>query len=514
MGSDWQAISAVVPIAVILVLMILRGWPAARAALAGLAIAFPLAVFVFGFGVAGPELARQSTGVALEAGTTTATILWIIFPALCIFELLKRHDAFDTIKQALGSVTDDPRLLALLVAWFFALFLEGAAGFGTPVALAAPLLVSLGFPPVRAVTIVLIGHATGVSFGAVGTPIFAQVSMTGLAPLALAAQTALLHVALCIVLVGAVYWLAVPRDGQSGKPIAQAWAVPAAVLSFAVPFYGIAAFVGPELPTLLGALLGGGLFAGSLVLARRTQLLSGQSGGTAEGLDWFELSRSLLPYGVLIVLILVTRLVEPVRLLAGSIVWSWQLDNQFGGRFLPLSHPGTMLFLSFVLGGVVLGERGSGLARCGLSALRRLAPVVLALLGMLALARLMVHAGMVDGLAMLVADAAGSSWPVFAPMIGVLGTFVTGSATASNILFTEFQAETAGLLGLPVLMMVAAQCFGAAIGNMVCPHNVIAGAATVGLAGKEGDVLRRTTLIGVVYGIAGGGFVWLLVAGF
>jgi lactate permease len=139
--------------------------------------------------------------------------------------------------------------------------------------------------------------------------------------------------------------------------------------------------------------------------------------------------------------------------------------------------------------------------------------VVLALLGMLALARLMVHAGMVDALAMLVAEAAGPSWPVFAPMIGVLGTFVTGSATASNILFTDFQAETAGILGLPVLIMVAAQCFGAAIGNMVCPHNVIAGAATVGLEGKEGDVLRRTTLVGVVYGLAGGGLVWLLVAG-
>lgn len=161
----------------------------------------------------------------------------------------------------------------------------------------------------------------------------------------------------------------------------------------------------------------------------------------------------------------------------------------------------------------MLGERGIGLVRCASLALRRLMSVVLALLVMLALARLMVHAGMVDALAMLVAEAAGPSWPVFAPMIGVLGTFVTGSATASNILFTDFQAETADILGLPVLMMVAAQCFGAAIGNMVCPHNVIAGAATVGLEGKEGDVLRRTTLVGIIYGVAGGGLVWLLVAG-
>ncbi|WP_422028329.1 L-lactate permease [Pyruvatibacter mobilis] len=514
MGSDWHAVSAVTPIAVILVLMILRGWPAAQAALAGLAIALPLSIFVFGFGGEGDGIGMQFTGVVLEAGTTTTTILWIIFPALCIFELLRRHDAFDTIKQALGRVTDDPRLLALLVAWFFALFLEGAAGFGTPVALAAPLLVSLGFPPVRAVTIVLIGHATGVSFGAIGTPVFAQVSITNLPPLALAAQTALLHVVLCVVLAGAVYWLAVPGGRRNGALRPRVWPLPAAVLCFIVPFYGLAAFVGPELPTLLGAVIGGVLFAGGLALVRLSHPIAENAHGVAEGHGWLELSRSLLPYGVLISLILITRLVEPVRVLAGSVVWSWHLDDQFSGQVLPLSHPGTMLFLSFVIGGIVLGERGSGLVRCASLALRRLMSVVLALLGMLALARLMVHAGMVDALAMLVAEAAGPSWPVFAPMIGVLGTFVTGSATASNILFTDFQAETADILELPVLMMVAAQCFGAAIGNMVCPHNVIAGAATVGLEGKEGDVLRRTTLVGVVYGVAGGGLVWLLVAGF
>jgi lactate permease len=373
--------------------------------------------------------------------------------------------------------------------------------------------VSLGFPPVRAVTIVLIGHATGVSFGAIGTPVFAQVSITHLPPLALAAQTALLHVVLCVVLVGAVYWLAVPAGGQNGGGRARVWPIPAAALCFIVPFYGLATIVGPELPTLLGAVIGGVLFAGLLALVRLSHPIAKNAHGVAEGHGWLELSRSLLPYGVLISLILITRLVEPVRVLAGSVVWSWDLGDQFGGQVLPLSHPGTMLFLSFVIGGIVLGERGSGLVRCASLALRRLMSVVLALLGMLALARLMVHAGMVDALAMLVAEAAGPSWPVFAPMIGVLGTFVTGSATASNILFTDFQMETADILGLPVLMMVAAQCFGAAIGNMVCPHNVIAGAATVGLEGKEGDVLRRTTLVGVVYGVAGGGLVWLLVAG-
>jgi len=508
MSVGLQAAWAALPILLILFLMTIRGWAAATAAFAGLACAVPVAIVVFGFGGAGDGL-LASAGVAMEAGHTAAAILWIIFPALCIFELLSRHGAFDVLRQALGRLTEDPRLLAILVAWFFALFLEGSAGFGTPVALAAPLLVSLGFSAVRAVTIVLIGHATGVSFGAIGTPVFAQAALTGLAPVELAAQTALLHLVLCTALVGAVYWLAVPAGAGRDSAWRRAWVVPLAALCFALPFFVLAVRVGPEVPTLLGALIGGAAFAAVLWATRPAAVPDTDT--DAGAIDVSGLGRLLLPYGLLIVLILATRLIGPVQSVLQGVVWSWSMGEVYGGLFQPLYHPGTLLFISFAVGGMLMGDRPGDLVASGRQAALRLLPVVVALVGMLAVARLMVHAGMVDSLAAAVASAGGDGWPVLAPMIGVLGTFVTGSATASNILFTDFQAETAELLGLPLLLMVAAQCFGAAVGNMVCPHNVIAGAATVGLAHREGEVLRRTVLIGIGYGAAGGVLVWMLV---
>jgi lactate permease len=169
-----------------------------------------------------------------------------------------------------------------------------------------------------------------------------------------------------------------------------------------------------------------------------------------------------------------------------------------------------MLLAGFLLGGIIQGARGPELASAAARAARRLAPVVVALLAMLSLSRVMVHAGMSEVLASAAAGALGTAWPLLAPC--VLGTFITGSATASNILFTDFQQATARGLGLPVVNLVSGQGFGAAVGNIVCPHNIIAGGATVGAAGKEGEVLRRTAPACGLYATAGGLLVWLQIA--
>ena len=138
-------------------------------------------------------------------------------------------------------------------------------------------------------------------------------------------------------------------------------------------------------------------------------------------------------------------------------------------------------------------------------------PVLLALLAMLGLARLMVHAGMIEALAEAAEALRGGAWPLLAPATGALGTFVTGSATASNILLTDFQLATATALGLPALLLVAAQGFGAAVGNIICPHNIVAGGATVGLGGREsGEVLRRTLPACALYATLGGVLVFLV----
>ncbi|ESR23822.1 L-lactate permease [Lutibaculum baratangense] len=500
-----HALLALAPVLLILGLMVGLRWPAVHAGALGLALTLAVALFGFDYGGGSEGFAPAVGGALAEAVFVAATIAWIIFPALCIYELQLRGGAFDVLKAALLRITDDPRILVLLVAWFFGLFMEGAAGFGTPVALAAPLLVGLGFTPVSAVTLVMIGHAAGVSFGAVGTPILPQMAATGFSGLELSRATGLLHGLLGWILL--LFVFAVARRAAPRPASGAGWGVAGAAAGcFLVPYLSIAWFVGPELPTLGGALLGAVAFV-ALLHVGRADASAGPAAGTPA-----ELWRASLPYLVLLVLVLLTRLVPPLQAATRSVEWTWALEGGFAGSFQPLYHPGTMLFLGFVLGGLLQGRRAAELRAAAGAAAARLPLVLLALVAMLGIARLMVHAGMIGSLAEAAATMFGGAWPALAPSVGVLGTFVTGSATASNILLTDFQVATAERLGLDVLWLAAAQGFGAAVGNIVCPHNVIAGGATVGLQGREGEVLRRTAVACLAYALAGGALVLLIVA--
>lgn len=504
---------AALPIAVILLLMIGLRWSAARAGSVGLAVALLLAWFVYGLGTERmPELgwAASAAGAMAEAVFTAATILWIIFPALCIHELQTRTGGLDVLKQAMGRVAGDPRIMALLVAWFFVLFVEGAAGFGTSAALAAPFLVSAGFTRVAAVSIAMIGHAVGVSFGAVGTPVLPQLAASTYSPVEIAAATANYHVMLGWMMPAVVMWLATRvLPGGSGRPL-WTWSALAAI-SFLVPFYLLAHFVGPELPTLAGALLGAAIFI--MVLQRR----SGDSQNAVPVADTMAvkgrsgLLRAAAPYLVLIALVVITRLIPPVQEALRAVTISWQVAG-FGGNMQILYHPGTMLVLSFLIGAMVQKASLGDIGQTMLSVARKMLPVLIALIAMLGLSRIMVHAGMIDALALAAASSAGEFWPLFVPLIGALGTFVTGSATASNILFTGFQVAAAEQLGFSVLALIAAQGVGAAIGNITCPHNIVAASATVQLVGREGEVLRQTATIALIYILLAGLLAWLVFA--
>lgn len=497
------ALAALLPVLLILVLMVGLRWAAAPAGLAGLVTALAVATVGFGWtGAEGVGLGPSLAGIAAEASFTALTILWIVFPALWLHELQIASGATAMLRAALARLSADPRILALLIAWFFALFAEGAAGFGTPVALAAPILVALGFQPVQAVALALVGHAVGVSFGAVGTPLVPQIAATGLDPGALAATTALLHLALGWTMALFVHRLASERASSGAGP---GWALLAGAV-FLLPYGAIAVLVGPELPTLGGALLGGATFA--LVLRAR------MGPGSGAALDSRALRDAVLPYLALLGLILLTRLVPPVREALSGLTWTWSLSGTFSGQVQPLYHPGTLLLLGLLAGGLARGTPARQFRAAAAIAASRLPAVLLALVAMLALARLMVHAGMVEALAGGASAVLGPAWPLLAPAVGVLGTFVTGSATASNILLTDFQRATAEALGLPVLLMVAAQGFGAAVGNIVCPHNIVAGAATVGLAARQaGEVMRRTLPACALYAALGGAVALVFAAG-
>jgi lactate permease len=481
------AILAASPLAVILVGMGLLRQSAAVAGAAGLALAIVLSLTAFDLGAAAEGgRAGAAAGTLGEAVNSTATILWIILPALAIFEFQRAAGAIDRIRDTLAALTDNRRIQAILIAWFFGLFMEGAAGFGTPVALAAPLLVGLGYGPVRAVALALLGHAAGVSFGAVGAPVLAQVEVAELSGRTIAAATAGLHV-----LAGPILLLAMVRLAGDG-PLSRtdlAWSALAA-LCFFPPSLALAVLAGPELPTLGGALIGVTAFVAAL---RRRR-----PGGA---LDLRGLVPDLAPYLLILALVLVTRLVAPLQEALSGLALSWRLQDAYGGAFQPLYHPGTILFVGLFAGALLVGRRAL-VGPAIVAALRRLTPVAVALLVMLSLSRLMVHAGMIDALAE-VAAGTGPVWPLLAPLIGVLGTFITGSATASNILFTELQVSTAANLMLPPAALAAAQGFGAAIGNVIAPHNIIAGSASVGLVGREGDVLRYTAWPCIAYSAVG-----------
>ncbi|MDQ3364470.1 MAG: L-lactate permease [Myxococcota bacterium] len=500
-----SATLAALPIAGLLVLMLGLRWSSAAAGIASLVAALGIALTAFDYGAGALGRGRAVLGVFAEAGFSALSIAWILLPALAIYQLQRRTGALEVLQNAIRRVTHEPAIVALLIAWFFALFLEGAAGFGTPVALAAPFLVSAGFKPIQAVTLALIGHAAGVAFGAIGTPIQAQVTATGLDPRELA-RAAGIYVAVIGWVIPVAMMIVVRRGAEPGTGSGRGvwgWTAIAAAL-FAVPYYVVARWLGPELPTLAGGLLGG------LGFALLWQLQAGRPRDTAPAS--IATSRVIIaaaPYLLLIVLVLATRLIPPVRAALG-VRWTWTLFGQFEGTLQLLQHPGSLLLASLLLGAAVqrasLRTTGDALA----TALRQLGPVVLALVAVLALSRLMVHAGMIRSLAEAAARGAGPVWPVLAPFVGLLGSFVTGSATSSNILFTEFQAATAAQADLAIPRTLGAQSFGAATGNMIAPMNVVAGAATVGLVGREGEILRTTLAICLGYTLLGGLLTWWL----
>ncbi|TCM21730.1 lactate permease [Novosphingobium sp. PhB165] len=495
---------AILPILLLVLLMTVLRWSAAVAGTVAAVAAATVAVVVFQFGETPADLA----GPILEAAFTAATILWIIFPALSIHEYQTHTGATGVIGNWLSSISDSPAATALLLGWFFALFLEGASGFGTPVAILAPMLVALGVSPSRAVLTALLGHVVAVSFGAVGAPMVPLLEAGLLDERRLALEILLLHACL-----GWVMTLLVVRYAAVGPAIAGAAgandATPMArrfALVAAVCFFGAAAVVamltGAELPALGGALLGGALFVAWL---RR-----GPSASSRSGPGVTAVLMAGLPYIVLVVLILGSRLIGPLRTALRADRIEWTYGTGFGDVMLPFYHPGTMLMAAFLVTAVVHRSSPRLVGTSMVAAARRLPQVAIALVAVLTLARFMVHGGLIDALAVGVTTLFGRLWPLAVPLVGALGSFVTGSGTASNIIFANFQVAAADAVRMPHGLALAGQSVGSAIGNIIAPHNIVAGTATVGLVGREGETLASTVPICLGYVAAAGVLVLLL----
>ncbi len=544
-----MAALAVVPILAVFLFLVLLRWPATRAMPLGYVITVGLALGVWKM----PPVAVAAASI--KGLIICFMLMWIIFGAIVLLTTLRESGALGVIRRGFLDISPDRRVQAIIVAWLFGSFIEGASGFGTPAAICGPLLLALGFPAMAACTVALIIQCTPVTFGAVGTPIIIGIG-GHLSPQAFAAAAAaglgeedLLHrVGVFAALPHAVAGTLIPlvmvcvmtRFFGRNRKFTEGLGVWKFALfagaSFTVPYLLFALLLGPVFPSLLGALVGLGIV---VPVARKGFLLRNLpvwdfpdrsewdpqwTGRISAGLEdeppRMSLIRAWLPYLMVAALLVITRVpFLPVKnwLTSRSVTLAW--ENILGvhdvSRSVSILYlPGTTFMLVALSMRWVHRMEPGRQAAAWREAGRMLARPAFALVFAVALVWVFIASGINQAtpqlesmpltLAKAVADWAGQTWPFFAPIIGALGAFVAGSNTVSDMMFALFQYEVAGATDAPHLVVLGLQAFGGAAGNMITVHNVVAAAATVGLAGVEGALIRKTIWPMAYYLLVGG----------
>jgi lactate permease len=488
---------AAIPLIVILVLMLGFRWGGSKAGIAGWLSALLIAALRFG---AGP----QALMWAQVRGIFRAVyVLYIIWGALIFFRVTEADGTLDAMSALFQKLAPGRTLQVLLLAWGFASFLQGVGGFGVPVAVVAPILVSMGFAPLNAVVMPSLGHGWAISFGSLGASYEALTTATGLSGAVLAPAMALFLGVVCF-LVG----LAVLRLGGTRSDLLRgllpylSMATAMSVAQYLAVRAGIA-----NIAAMLGALAGlvvGGIWA----LHRRRQTEQ-----DAEPMDLKGAFVQMLPYVLLIVIIFavnfipfladnLNRLVLRVSVPSLTLRTGTQIPAGETKGVSLFGHPGAQLIYASVLAILLARLRhslppGSG-ATIRRGVLRSGLKSTLGILAMMAMATTMQISGMVSVLSAAMAGAAGRLFPLISPFIGALGAFMTGSNTNSNVLLGAFQLEVAQTLGLHVPLILALHNAGAAIGSVFAPAKIIVGCSTVGLSNGESEALWRTTRYGLV----------------
>ncbi|TCD20679.1 L-lactate permease [Pseudomonas sp. IC_126] len=533
MSTGLLALFAFTPILLAAIMLIGLRWPASRAM--PLVYLFTAAIGLFVWDMSFNRIIAST----LQGLVITLGLLWIIFGAILLLNTLKHSGGITAIRAGFTTVSPDRRVQAIIIAWLFGCFIEGASGFGTPAAIAAPLLVAIGFPAMAAVLMGMLVQSTPVSFGAVGTPIVVGIN-SGLDTATIGAQLAAQgsswnlflqqitsSVAITHAIVGTVMPLvmAMMLTRFFGKE--KSWKAGFEVLPFAIfaglaftlPYVATGIFLGPEFPSLLGGLIG---LAIVTTAARFNFLTPKNAWDFADAKEWpaewlgtvemklediaarpMSAFRAWLPY-VLVGLILVISRVFPEvssALKSASIAFGNILgETGIGASIEPLFLPGGILVAVVLITFFLHGMRASELKAAVKESSGVLLSAGFVLLFTVPMVRILINSG-VNGadlasmpiiMARYVADSVGGIYPLLAPSVGALGAFIAGSNTVSNMMFSQFQFGVAQSLGISGAMIVATQAVGAAAGNMVAIHNVVAASATVGLLGREGVTLRKT----------------------
>ncbi|MBQ8356007.1 MAG: L-lactate permease [Oscillospiraceae bacterium] len=523
------ALIAFLPILATLVLMMVFNWPAKRCLMISWAMAFVIGVL--GFKVDIGALAAGSAYGMLSA----IEVIIIITGAILVMNTLKASGATAAINRGFMNICPDKRVQACIIGFSFCSFIEAAAGFGTPAALAGPLLVSLGFPPMAAAMATLIFDSTAVSFGAVGTPVSTGLTLLGLGGDAQFAAdfgfwTAVPHAVMGTFLPLIVLMMLTKlfSHDKSFKPALEA--APFAIfsgLSFTVPFLLISKFIGYEFASLLGALIS---IAVSVIAAKAGFLVPKKTWDFGDPEKWdyewqatcrvspvaesnMKLLKAWVPYVLIAAILVITRIPQLgiKGLLTGGAPFVVGIQNLFGFDNLDWNlkwayTPGFVFILVALITNLYHGMSVEKVKESWKATFKQVSGAAVALLFGLALVEVMKYKN-ADGVSMMVsmanalANLGDSLYVVIAPFIGVLGAFVSGSATVSMTLFANLQFDTATALDLPAVLIVSMQCVGAAVGNMVCINNAVAASATIGTSGREGKLIKMNAIPMVIYSL-------------
>ena len=515
---SFSALLAAIPIIVMFYLLAIRRTPGQSAGLLALISAILVAIFAYKMPV---QLAMTSAVMGALYGLFP--IFWIVITAIFIYNLTVETGQFEIVKDSIATITDDRRLQALLIAFGFGAFLEGAAGFGTPVAISAGMLVGLGFNPLYAAGLCLIANTAPVAFGGIGIPIIVAGQVTGLDTMKISAMVGRQLPFLSVII---PMWLIVLMSGwQAMKEVLPACLI--AGVSFAGVQWYSSNYIGPELPDILSSLAC--IIALTIFLRywkpAKVWRFENEPPPTLIAdrsvLTFGKVLKAWSPFIILIIMVVLWGL-KPVVAVLDAVTIKWLvpgLDNVIV-QIAPiakiatpmaalykinwLSAAGTALFIASIISAAVLGVGPGRFISIFAKTFNQLSKPLITIPCVLALAYVMNYSGMSSTLGLFLAGT-GSFFPFFSPFLGWLGVFLTGSDTSANALFSNLQAVTGQQVGVDPILTVAANSSGGVCGKMISPQSIAVATAASGLVGKEGDLfsftVQHSLILAVIVGI-------------